>query len=220
MPGHPSQPPLSYGGYGGELQHYRPSGYAPAQPPPTVAPPPSLPPPSLPSASLPPPALAAAPAPYARIPQPPQRPVGVTLAATLAVTASLQFVAGLTLFWLLAVTGSRQLGTSGSDGVVYHLLNRFDDRMIAGLAWPLYLFPLASIVLGLLLPTRSLGVRLVFSLLGAVAVAWMVWLFRTDPRWLLVPAAYVACCVGLLWTPVSSRWYAWRPPSDGHPQAG
>lgn len=145
--------------------------------------------------------------------------MAVGLAATLAVTASLEFIGALSLLWLIAVTGNEQLGTSGPDGVLYHILNRFDDRMVTGLAWPLYLFPLAAIVLGLLLPARRPWARLAFTLLGGATVAWLAWWFRSDLRWLIVPGTYIAFCVGILWTSPVSRWYRWRPGSDGHPQS-
>ena len=148
--------------------------------------------------------------PHAPAPQA-QRPVAITLAATLAVTASLQWVAGLTLLWLVAVTSGRQLGTTGADGVMFHILNRFDDRMATGLAWPLYGFPLASLLLGFLLATRAHWVRIALSVVGVAAVLWLAWLFRDDLTWFLVPGAYIAVTVALLWTTAAGRWYGWRP---------
>lgn len=199
---------MSYGGYGGELQHYQPqvhppAGYsAPTTPDPWTQP-------SPPAAPV---------APYGRVAQPPQRPALVTMAATLAVTGSLQFLTGLTLLWLIAVAGNQELGTTGADGVMFHILNRFNDRMLTGLAFPLYLFPLGALALGLLLPTRRPWTRLAFSLLGLAAVAWLAWLFRYDLEWLILPGAYIAFCVGLVWTSAASRWYSWPSASDGYPQ--
>lgn len=140
------------------------------------------------------------------------------MATTLAVTGSLQFLAALTLLWLIAVAGNDELGTSGADGVMFHLLNRFDDRMVDGLAWPLYGFPLAALVLGFLLPTRSPWTRIALSALGLVAVAWLAWLFRSNVTWLVVPAVYIGFTSGITWTAAASRWYSWRPDSDAHPQ--
>ena len=201
------QPPV--GGYGGGLRGFDARRYP--QPVPGYLPPLQAPPvqqPAYPAGQFYPP--------YGSAPQAqlPQRPAAITLAATLAVTAALQWVAGLTLLWLVAVAGGRQLGTTGADGVMFHILNRFDARMATGLAWPLYGFPLASLLLGFLLATRASWVRIAMSILGAAAMVWLAWLLRDDLTWWLVPGAYIAVTVALLWTSAANRWYAWRPPSD------
>jgi hypothetical protein len=198
------QPPVSYGGYGGDLQSYgqqAPGGYrAPAQPR-------DFPPP--PAAVVPVP-LAGASAAVAL----PQRPAVIGLATTLAATASLQWMGVLSLCWLLATAGVAQLSTTGIDGGVYHVLSRFSYRMIDGLAWPLYLFPLASVVLSFLLLTRQPWTRLAFSATGAAALLWSAWWLRSDLLWWLVPAGYIGVTVLVLWTAEASRWYRWRPASD------
>lgn len=218
VPGLPPEPmpPVygGYGGYGGELQHYHAQSY-PQPAVPSYFPP--VPPPWS-SPAMPSPPSPSAPG-FARPqPQPPERPAVVAMAATLAVTASLQFLAALTLLWLIAVAGDDELGTTGADGVMYHMLNRFDDRMVDGLAWPLYGFPLAALVLGFLLPTRRPWTRIAFSALGLVAVAWLAWLFRSDLVWLVVPGVYIAFSSGIVWMAAASRWYRWQPGSDAHPQ--
>jgi hypothetical protein len=152
--------------------------------------------------------------PATRAAQPPQRPATIGLAATLASTASLQWIGLLTFFWLLATAGVAQLGTTGVDGGVYYVLSRFSSRMLSGLAWPLYLFPLTSFVLSFLLLTRRPWTRLVFTATGAAALLWSAWWLRADLVWWLVPAGYIAVCVLVLWTAEASRWYRWRPPSD------
>jgi hypothetical protein len=214
--------PAGYGGYGGDLQHYPahggPSPAVPSYEPPAV---PTYAPPRVPPAWEP-----AAPSPVGSYapgftqpqPQPPERPAVITMAATLAVTGSLQFLAALTLLWLLAVAGNDELGTFGADGVMFHVLNRFDDRMVDGLAWPLYGFPLAALVLGFLLPTRRPWTRIAFSVLGLLAVAWLAWIFRSRPVWLVVPVTYIGFTSGIVWTAAASRWYRWRLRSDADPQ--
>lgn len=146
--------------------------------------------------------------------QPPQRPAVITMAATLTVTASLQWVAGLTMLWLVAVAAGRQLGTSGADGAVFHIFSRFNDRMATGLAWPMYGFPLVSLLLGFLLPARGRWVRIALTAVGAVAVLWLAWLFLDNLVWFLVPGTYVVIVVALLWTTAANRWYGWNPPSE------
>jgi hypothetical protein len=154
-----------------------------------------------------------------RTPQPPQRPATIALAATLASTASLQWIGLLTFCWLVATAGVAQLGTTGVDGGVYHVLSRFSSRMLDGLAWPLYLFPLASFVLSFLLLTRRPWTRLVFSATGAAALLWSAWWLRADLVWWLVPAGYIAVSVLVLWTADAGRWYRWRPASDAAGQS-
>ncbi len=138
----------------------------------------------------------------------------IGLAATLAITASLQWVCALSFCWLMAVAAARQLGTSGVDGAIYHILNRFNDRLLDGLVWPLYLFPAVSFVLGFLLLTHRSWARLAFTAVGAGALAWTAWWLRNDLLWWLAPAGYVAVAVLVLWTGPASRWYAWKPASD------
>ena len=153
-------------------------------------------------------------APHTRSERLPQRPGVVGLSATLAATASLQWIVVLSFFWLIATAGAAQLSTSGVDGGIYHILNRFNYRMLDGLAWPLYLFPVVSFVLSMLLLARRSWARLAFTLTGAAAIAWSAWWLRADLLWWLGPAGYIAVAVVILWTTEANRWYAWRPTSD------
>lgn len=202
---------MSYGGYGGELQNYDPQRYAAAPPtqPTWTEPPPAV---WNPNATAPPaPLVAAAEVPRER---PPQRPAVIGLAATLGATASLQWICALSFVWLVATTGANQLGTSGVDGGLFHILNRFNYRMLDGLAWPLYLFPLASLVLSFLLLARRPWARLAYTITGAAALVWSAWWLRNDFVWWLVPAGYIAVAVVVLWTADASRWYRWGRASD------
>jgi hypothetical protein len=215
-PGQPPEfrPPAAYGGYGGELQSYGQRHASPG----SYEPPPF--PPPVPWPSQPPPVAqpAAVPVTPAHPAQLPQRPGVVGLAATMAATASLQWVCVLSFLWLVATAGAAQLSTSGVDGGIYHILNRFNYRMLDGLAWPLYLFPVISFVLSFLLLARRSWARLAFTLTGAAAVLWSAWWLRDELLWWLGPAGYIAASVVVLWTGEANRWYAWQPASDARPQ--
>ncbi len=166
-----------------------------------------LPPPSYPpSVSVPGPGAASVAGVYGRA----ERPVVIGLATTLAVTASLLWLAGLTLGWAVAAAASEALLRSGDTGVTFHVLDSFADRMLDGLAVPLLLFPLASLVTGFLLLKRRPWTRLVHSGVGVLALAWAGWWLRHSLlEWGSV-ALYVGVAVGVLWTPAASRWYARR----------
>jgi hypothetical protein len=142
----------------------------------------------------------------------------VGLATTLAATASLQWVCVLSFGWLVATAGTAQLQTSGVDGGVYHVLDRFSYRMADGLAWPLYLFPVASFVLSFVLLTRREWARLAFTATGAASILWSGWWLRDNLAWWLIPAGYIALTVLVLWTADATRWYRWRPGSDRYAQ--
>ena len=141
------------------------------------------------------------------MPAEPERPATITLATTLAVTASLQWLCGLSLLWLLASSGTRSLAQAGSEGVIFHLLNRFDDRMLDGLALPLYGFPLLSFVTGTLVPVQRPWTRLAHTAVGLAALAWSAWWLRDNLFWWVVAATYITLSCVFLWTPAATRWY-------------
>ena len=147
--------------------------------------------------------------------QPPQRPAVLTMAATLAVTASLQWICGLSFFWLVATAGARDLDTSGSEGSLFHMLNRFHYRMLDGLAWPLYLLPTAAFVLSFCILVRREWTRIAFSATGVLALAWSAWLLRDHLGWWLVPAFYIAVTSAIVWTRAATAWYRWSPRAAG-----
>lgn len=130
------------------------------------------------------------------------------MAATLAVTASVQLIGVVSFLWLVAVTAADNLELTGADGAIFHMFNRFSYRMIDGLAWPLYLFPLAASVAGFLLLIRKPWVRIAFSAVGAVALAWSAWWLHASLEWWAIPAGYVLFTCLITWTPAVSRWYA------------
>ena len=147
----------------------------------------------------------------------PQRPVGIGLATTLAVTASLQWICGLTLLWLAAVAGADSLSRSGTEGAVFHLLHRFDVRMSDGLAGPLYLLPLASLLTGLLILSQRPWTRIAHTAVGLVALGWSAWWLQDHLEWWAVGAVYIAIGCLVLWTPSASRWYG---PVADEPHSG
>jgi len=162
-------------------------------------------PPPLPPSGYPPPAAGA------------QRPVGIGLATTLAVTASLQWICGLTLLWLVVVAGADTLSRSGTEGAVFHLLHRFDVRMSDGLAVPLYLLPLAAMLTGFLILSQRPWTRIAHTAVGLVALGWSAWWLQDHLAWWAVGALYILIGCLVLWTPSASRWYGRQA---GHPPLG
>jgi hypothetical protein len=141
---------------------------------------------------------------------PPQRPAVIALACTLAVMGSLQWVCGLSLLWVTASVGAGAFAEVNDNGAVFHLLNRFNYRMLDGLAVPLYLFPLASLVTGFLILSRRPWTRVVHSAVGLVALAWAAWWLQDNLLWWFSAAWYVVVACLVLWTPSATAWYGWR----------
>ncbi|SDT37230.1 hypothetical protein SAMN04488543_4008 [Friedmanniella luteola] len=149
---------------------------------------------------------------------PPQRPAVIALGCTLAVLGSLQWICGLSLLWVTATVGTGAFAEVNDNGAVFHILNRFDARMLDGLAVPLYLFPLASLVTGFLVLSRRPWTRLAHSAVGLVVLAWAAWWLRDDLLWWFSAAWYIAVACLVLWTPAATAWYRWRADGrDGHP---
>ena len=145
-----------------------------------------------------------------------QRPALVTLALTLAVTASLLWVCGLSLFGVVALAGTDALSAAGDEGVVFHTLDQFVLRMGDGLWVPLYGFPVASVVTGFLLLSRRPWARVAHTAVGVASLGWAGWWLWGSPLSWVAVAAYVGTAVGVLWVPSVGRWYATRPrrPAD------
>lgn len=177
-------------------------GYQPFQSRPQFAAP-AYGPPALTDAQLsqlPPPSLPAAASVV-------DRPGVIAIGATLAVTASLQWICGLGLLWVIATVGADELSRAGEEGAIFHILNRFGYRMIDGLVWPLFGFPLLSFVTGLLVLKPRTWTRIVHSALGLAAVVWSAWWLRDHLVWWVSAAVYIAVACAVLWTPAASRWY-------------
>jgi hypothetical protein len=142
---------------------------------------------------------------------PPQRPAVIALACSLAVVASLLWVCGLSLLWVTAVIGTGTFAQIGDNGAVFHILNRFNYRMLDGLAIPLYLFPLASFTTGFLILSRRRWTRALHTAVGLVALAWAGWWLQDNLLWWFSAAWYVVVACLVLWTPGATAWYRWRP---------
>jgi hypothetical protein len=140
-----------------------------------------------------------------------QRPAVVGLAVTLAVTGSLVWVCGLSLFGLVALAGIQAMSPVGEDGVVFHTLDEFVLRMGDGLWVPLYGFPVASIVTGFMLLARRPWTRIAHSVVGVASLAWAAWWLRDSLLTWVVVTVYVGTAVAVLWAPSVGRWYAGRP---------
>ena len=137
---------------------------------------------------------------------------------TLAVTGSMLWVCGLSLFLLVAVAGTRALGPAGEDGVLFHLLDEAVLRMGDGLWAPLYGFPVASVVTGFCLLARRPWARIAHTAVGVVSLAWAAWWLRESLLMWFVVAVYVGTAVAVLWIGSANRWYARRParpPAEG-----
>jgi hypothetical protein len=165
------------------------------------------------SALPPPPLPGTAPGPTG----PPQRPAVIALACTLAVMGSLQWICGLSLLWVTATVGAGAFAEVNDNGAVFHILNRFNYRMLDGLAVPLYLFPLASVVTGFLVLSRRPWTRAVHTAVGLVALIWAAWWLQDDLLWWFSAAWYVVVACLVLWTPGATAWYRWR--GDDRPPA-
>jgi hypothetical protein len=128
----------------------------------------------------------------------------------LAVTASLQWICVLAFAWLVALAATEELSTSGVDGVIFHMMNRFGYRMIEGLAWPLFGLPLASTVFGLALLGRRPWSRIAFTVAGVAAVTWSAWWLQGALLFWIPVASYILIACVLVWTPTANRWFGWR----------
>jgi hypothetical protein len=140
-----------------------------------------------------------------------QRPAVIGLGVTLAVTASLLWVCGLSLFLLVAVAGTQAMSPIGEDGYVFHVLDEAVLRMGDGLWLPLYGFPVASLVTGFLLLARRPWARVAHSVVGVVSLGWAGWWLRDSLLSWVVVVLYVGTAVVVLWVPAVGRWYAGRP---------
>ena len=163
--------------------------------------------PPLPQAPVP--AWPGAPQPYAPVVRR-QRPAVIAMAATMTVTASLQWLCALSLAWLVATAGAAGLSTTDVEGAVYHILRRFHLRMIEGLALPLYGFPTLAFFLGFVVLAPRVWARLALTLTGVAALAWSAWWLRNDILWWLPIGTYIGIVCLILWTPGATQWYRQR----------
>jgi hypothetical protein len=134
----------------------------------------------------------------------------IAIAATMTVTASLQWICLLSFAWLVATAGAASLSTTDVEGALYHMLRRFHLRMIEGLALPLYGFPTVAFFLGFLILAPRTWTRLALTITGVGCLAWSAWWLRHDIVWWLPSAAYIAVVCLILWTPGASQWYRQR----------
>lgn len=141
-----------------------------------------------------------------------QRPAVIAMAATMTVTASLQWLCAISLAWLVATAGASGLSTSNAEAPLYHLLRRFHLRMVEGLALPLYAFPTLAFFLGFVILAPRVWARLALTLTGVATLAWSAWWLRSDIVWWLPIATYIAVVCLILWTPGATQWYRRRVP--------
>jgi hypothetical protein len=139
-----------------------------------------------------------------------QRPAVIAMAATMTVTASLQWICLLSLAWLVATAGAASLANTDVEGAIYHMLRRFHLRMIEGLALPLYGFPAVAFLLGLVILAPRAWTRIALTLTGVAGLAWSGWWLRADILWWLPIATYIGIVCLILWTPGATQWYRQR----------
>jgi hypothetical protein len=135
----------------------------------------------------------------------------IAVACSLAAIGSLQWVCGLSLLWVSAAVGVGTFSQVGDNGALFHILNRFNYRMLDGLAVPLYLFPLASLATGFVILHRRPWTRVLHTVVGLAALVWGAWWLRDNLLWWFSAAWYVAVACLILWTPAATVWYRWRP---------
>jgi len=146
---------------------------------------------------------------------PPQRPAVIAVACSLAVVASLLWICGLSLLWVTATIGTATFAEMGDNGAVFHILNRFNYRMLDGLAIPLYAFPLASFATGFSILSRRPWTRVLHTAVGVAALLWGAWWLQDSLLWWFSGAWYVVVACLVLWTPAATAWYRWHPPAPG-----
>lgn len=196
----PTPPTGSRPGYG--------TAGSPPQPYPT--PPPAFP--NAPGPSSVPKAVAGPPAQQA--PAAPQRPAQVTVAISLGVTGSMVWMTGLAIVWLFAES-LRQSLDYRTEGAIYYMVERFHLKLVEGLVWPLFGFPLAAVVSGFLLLLRRPWPRIVFSALGAVSLLVTVLMMRGNLQLMWPGIVYICFTCLLLWSPGVSRWCSWGSGGPG-----
>lgn len=140
----------------------------------------------------------------------PQRPAVIAMAATMTVTASLQWICALSLGWLVATAGASGLSTTDTEGSLYHILRRFHLRMVEGLAFPLYGFATVAFFLGFVILAPRVWARLALTVTGVAALAWSGWWLRNDILWWLPIATYIGIVCLIVWTPGATQWYRRR----------
>lgn len=139
-----------------------------------------------------------------------QRPAVVAMSATMTVTASLQWICVLSFAWLVATAGASNLALEGSEGSLFHLLNRFHYSMVDGLAWWLYGIPLLSFFAGFVVLAPRPWARWSLTSAGLLALGWSAWWLQDHLIWWLAPALYIIVACLILWTPGASQWYRQR----------
>jgi hypothetical protein len=141
----------------------------------------------------------------------PQRPAVIGMSASMTATASALWVCALLTAWLFAAAGQSRLEADQDfDGQVLILLNRFSARLLDGLAVPLFALPMIAFVAAFLLLSGTRWSQVLYTVLGALSIGWLIWWLHDSPRWALAPVAYIAVAVGIVWTPAAFRWFGRR----------
>jgi|GEM_PF-6035438 hypothetical protein len=138
--------------------------------------------------------------------QPTQRPALLTLSLVMIITGSMLLMTELALVWLFVSIARDGLGYSGTDGMFYHLLERFHLQMLEGLAWVGFGFPGGAVVLSFFLLLRRPWPRIAISLLGAATIVAAAVVLSGHLTWVVPIGVYIAFAVVILWTPDVTTW--------------
>ncbi|QGN34747.1 hypothetical protein [Microlunatus sp. Gsoil 973] len=138
--------------------------------------------------------------------RPIQRPALLTLSLVMIITGSMLLMTELALVWLFVSIARDGLGYSGTDGIFYHMLERFHLQMLKGLAWVGFGFPGAAVVLSFFLLLRRPWPRIAVSLLGAATIVAAAVVLSGHIAWVVPIGVYIAFAVAILWTPDVTIW--------------
>lgn len=134
----------------------------------------------------------------------------LTLSLVLIITGSMLLMTELALVWLFVYMARDGLGYSGTDGVFYHMLERFHLQMLEGLAVVGFGCPGAAVMLSFFLLLRKPWPRIAISLLGAGSIVAAAVVLSDHLTWVIPVGIYIAFAVVILWTPAVSAWCSRR----------
>jgi hypothetical protein len=121
------------------------------------------------------------------------------------------WITGLALAWLFSQSLQRSLNYNSAAGPFYYMLERFQLRLVDGLAWPLFGFPIAAVVLAFFLLVRRRWPRILFSGLGAASLLTTTLMLGGDIALMWPAIGYIAFTCLVLWSPSVTGWIGSRP---------
>lgn len=134
----------------------------------------------------------------------------LTLSLVMIIAGSMLLMTELALVWAFVYIARDGLGYSGTDGVFYHMFERFHLQMLGGLALVGFGCPGAAVVLSFFLLLRKPWPRIAISLLGAISIVAAAVVLSDHITWVVPVGVYIAFAVVILWTPAVSDWCSGR----------